>query len=56
MIAAASSGPDGFNFAILKKAWKQDYPCTKLVVPSRGSTIHGGSSVSSVTPQAAVVN
>lgn len=32
------------------------YPWTKLVVPSRGSTIHVGSSVSSVTPQAAVVS
>jgi len=26
------------------------YPCTKLVVPSRGSTIHVGSSVSSEVP------
>jgi len=32
------------------------YPCTKFVVPSRGSTIHVGSSVSSVVPKAAVVS
>lgn len=32
------------------------YPCTKLVVPSRGSTIQVGSSVNSETPQAAVVS
>lgn len=32
------------------------YPWTKLVVPSRGSTIHVGSSVNSTTPKAAVVS
>ena len=34
----------------------QDYPCTKLVVPSMGSTIHVGSSVSSIIPQAVAVS
>lgn len=38
--------------------WKKNdlYSWTKLVVPSRGSTIQVGSSVNSVAPQAAAVS
>lgn len=46
-----------YNLKSVSKTWKEKgsklvtgYPCTKLVVPSSGSTIHVGSSVSSVAP------
>lgn len=44
------------NFSIDKRKIQDACPCTKLVVPSKGSTIQVGSSVNSVAPQAAVVS
>lgn len=55
-IRCAKRNTKSFKWKFEQKTYLYIYPWTKFVVPSRGSTIQVGSSVNSVTPNAAVVS